>query len=65
MQGLVDALKRQPVSVALNAGGRSFQFYSRGIYNPERCDPTQLNHGVLLVGFDTLASEPYFILKNS
>ena len=65
--GLVKALNEQPVSIGINAGLPSFMFYSRGIYDPipEDCDPAGLNHGVLLVGYNSEHELPYFILKNS
>lgn len=61
--GLTDALKQQPVSVALHAG-YSLMFYSSGVYDPWFCygEP---NHGVLAVGFDLNASKPYFKIQNS
>jgi C1A family cysteine protease len=63
---LFQALSKGPVSVAIEADQQSFQFYSGGIYADPGCG-TQLDHGVLLVGFNTDAASgtPYWIVKNS
>ncbi|KAL5270734.1 hypothetical protein ACHWQZ_G001421 [Mnemiopsis leidyi] len=55
-----------PVAIAINAGLRSFQFYSSGVYDDPTCDAT-LNHGVLAVGYgtDKDSGKDYFLVKNS
>jgi len=55
-----------PVAIAINAGLRSFQFYSSGVYDDSACDAT-LNHGVLAVGYgtDSDSGKDYFLVKNS
>jgi len=55
-----------PVAIAINAGLRSFQFYSTGVYDDADCDAT-LNHGVLAVGYgtDQTSGKDYFLVKNS
>jgi hypothetical protein len=58
---LMSALNQQPVSVAVEADQSSFQSYSGGIIT-SGCG-TNLDHGVLAVGYDS--SSNYFLVKNS
>jgi len=55
-----------PLSVLMDASGfPPLQYHEWGIYNPWSCDPTALDHAVLLVGYGTDGSTPYWIVKNS
>ena len=62
---LMTAIVQQPVSVAVEADQSVFQFYSGGVMTSS-CG-TQLDHGVLAVGYGTDAANggDYYKIKNS
>ncbi|MED6109033.1 hypothetical protein PIB30_029882 [Stylosanthes scabra] len=60
---LKKAVANQPVSVAIEAGGREFQLYVSGIFTG-RCG-TALDHGVTAVGYGTEDGIDYWLVKNS
>ncbi len=58
------AVSRQPVSVAIEADTFLFDEYKSGIINSVDCG-TNLDHGVLIVGYGTENEQDYWLLKNS
>ena len=61
---LLQAVSLQPVSVAIEADTSVFQFYSSGVMDSQSCG-TQLDHGVLVVGYGTKDGKDYWKVKNS
>ncbi|KAF7822926.1 senescence-specific cysteine protease SAG39-like [Senna tora] len=62
-QALQKAVANQPVSVAIDASGSDFQFYSSGVFTGS-CG-TELDHGVTAVGYGADGSTAYWLVKNS
>jgi len=62
-QSLEDAVAQGCVSVAIEANQFAFQYYSSGVLTGA-CG-TDLDHGVLAVGYGTLNGESYWKVKNS
>ncbi|KAG6545013.1 hypothetical protein Mapa_013705 [Marchantia paleacea] len=60
---LQKAVANQPVSVAIDAGDGDFQLYTSGIYDGT-CG-TELDHGVVAVGYGTSGGTDFWIVKNS
>lgn len=66
---LQSAVSKQPIAIAIDASHSSFQFYSTGVYSDKacctNCQPNQLDHGVLLIGFGSESGNDYWLVKNS
>jgi len=66
MNGLAAAVAEGPVSICVNAG--AWNDYSGGVLSQSACGgygADDLDHCVQLVGYNTTASSPYWIVKNS
>jgi hypothetical protein len=60
---MTSALNKQPVSIAIEADQSSFQLYKSGVLTG-KCG-TNLDHGVLAVGYGTSGSSAFYKVKNS
>ena len=58
------AVNHGPVSVAIEADTEVFQEYEGGIITSDECG-TNLDHGVLVVGYGVESDEKYYLIKNS
>ncbi|KMZ64943.1 Cysteine proteinase [Zostera marina] len=57
------AVSHQPVSVSIDASSREFQLYNSGVFTGQ-CG-TDLNHGVVAVGYGEENGFKYWIVRNS
>ncbi|KAI9093170.1 hypothetical protein K1719_027184 [Acacia pycnantha] len=62
-QALQKSVANQPISVAIDASGSDFQFYSSGIFTGS-CG-TELDHGVTAIGYGVSDGTEYWLVKNS
>jgi len=62
-KALMEAVVKQPVSVAIEADQMGFQLYRSGVLSA-KCG-SKLDHGVLLVGYGTEGDKDYWLVKNS
>ncbi|XP_061339992.1 cysteine proteinase COT44-like [Gastrolobium bilobum] len=60
---LKKAVAHQPVSVAIEASGRALQLYHSGVFTG-RCG-TNLDHGVVVVGYGSENGLDYWLVRNS
>jgi C1A family cysteine protease len=60
---MMTALSKQTVSIAIEADQQAFQLYKSGVFTGT-CG-TNLDHGVLTVGYGTLDGQDYYKVKNS
>eukprot|EP00536_Pseudo-nitzschia_multiseries_P013605 jgi/Psemu1/261530/estExt_Genewise1Plus.C_5930008 len=65
VEGLLEAIAQQPVSVAIEADQQVFQFYKSGVFDDPGCGDN-LDHGVAAVGYGTSDDgKDYFKVRNS
>merc|ERR1739845_138505 len=62
-QAMMSALAQQPVSIAIEADKSVFQLYKSGVLSGT-CG-SNLDHGVLAVGYGTDGGKDYWLVKNS
>jgi len=67
-QDIISWLPIQPVTIAVDAN-ECWQSYTSGIVTGSKCpsslEPPQLDHGVVVVGYDLIHKIPHFIVRNS
>lgn len=61
---LKEAVFTNPVSIAIEADTKVFQMYKSGVITSEDCG-TNLDHGVLIVGYGEEGGTKYWLVKNS
>lgn len=61
---LKEAVANAPVSIAIEADTKYFQSYTSGVLTSSSCG-TNLDHGVLIVGYGTENGIKYWLVKNS
>jgi cathepsin L len=61
---LAAAVAAGPVAAFIDASSSAFELYTGGVFNNPACG-TSPNQGVLIVGYSSAGSAPYWIVKNS
>ncbi|CAK8530704.1 unnamed protein product [Lathyrus sativus] len=65
--GLLCAVAQQPLSVSINSSTEGFHLYNGGVFTGEDCpsDSKNTTHAVVIVGYDSIDCDEYWIVKNS
>jgi len=61
---MIEALQTGPISVAIDASGNSFTYYSAGTLKASECG-TNLDHAVNVIGYGSDSNGDYWLLRNS
>jgi C1A family cysteine protease len=61
---MMNGLDKMPNEVSIHASSKVFQTYESGVLNSSLCG-TSTNHAVVAVGYNSSASDPYWIVRNS
>lgn len=61
----VALFKHGPAAIGINSDPQTFAFYSHGVYDDPACNPDDLDHGVLAVGYGVMNGQDYWLIKNS
>lgn len=61
---MLNAVAKQPVSIAVYASSAAFLAYKSGVMDSPSCS-TRVNHAVTLVGYGSENGKDYWIVKNS
>lgn len=55
-KALEAAVLQQPVAVMIDGSTSAFKNYKKGIFSDSKCSTSKVNHGLLVVGFDSESS---------
>ncbi|KAL5096853.1 hypothetical protein RYX36_001180 [Vicia faba] len=65
--GLLCAVAKQPIGICIYAAVQEFQHYTNEIFEGRDCpvDSTRITHCMLIVGYNSVNGQDYWIVKNS
>ena len=62
---IMASLQNSPIAIALDANSFVFRFYKDGVIDIPINENSNINHAVLLTGYDTDVNGTYWIIQNS